>query len=73
MIESPLFQQLKAEWTHEATIRTLMKFLIGRFGPKAKGLETAIKAIDDEARLEELARHAATCRSLGSFRKQLAS
>ncbi len=73
MIESPLFQELKAEWTQETTIRILMRVLVGRFGAKAKAIEPAIKAIDDEARLEELVEHAATCRTLGSFRKQLAS
>jgi hypothetical protein len=50
-----------------------MRVLVGRFGAKAKAIEPAIKAIDDEARLEELAEYAATCRTLGSFRKQLAS
>ena len=55
----------------ETTIRILMTILVGRFGSKAKALETEIKAIDDEARLEELVEHAATCRTLGSFRKQL--
>ena len=80
MIESPLFQELRSEWTQEgkiegkieAKIEDLMTFLVGRFGSKAKALETEIKAIDDEARLEELHLHAATCRTLGSFRKQLA-
>jgi hypothetical protein len=76
MIESPLFQELKAEWTQEAaretTIRILMRVLVGRFGAKAKAVETEIKAICDEARLEELAEYAGTCRTLDSFRKQLA-
>jgi uncharacterized protein (TIGR02391 family) len=75
MIESPLFQELKAEWTQETaretTIRNLMRFLVGRFGAKAKALETEMKAINDEARLDGLVEHAATCRTLGSFRKQL--
>jgi len=72
MIESPLFQELRAELTHETTIRHIMTILVGRFGSKAESLETEIKAIDDEARLEELLLHAATCRTLGSFRKHLA-
>jgi hypothetical protein len=80
MIESPLFQELRAESTQEAkieaaretTIRNLISFLIGRFGSRAKTLETEINAIGDEARLKELLLHAATCRTLGSFRKQLA-
>jgi hypothetical protein len=76
MIESPLLQELKAEWTQEAMreakIEDLMTFLVGRFGSKAESLETEIKAIGDEARLKELIKYAATCRTLGSFRKQLA-
>jgi hypothetical protein len=80
MIESPLFQELRAESTQEAkieaaretTIRNLISFLIGRFGSRAKTLETEINAIGDEARLKELLLHAATCRTLGSFRKHLA-
>ena len=50
-----------------------MSILVARFGAKAKALETELKAIDDEARLQELVKHAATCRTLGSFRKQLSS
>jgi len=79
MIESPLFQELKAEWAREARIEAkiegriedLMTLLVGRFGSRAKALETQIKAIRDDARLKELIKHAATCRTLGSFRKQL--
>jgi hypothetical protein len=37
---------------------------------KAEALETEIKAINVEARLEELLLRAAICRTLGSFRKQ---
>jgi hypothetical protein len=80
MIESPLFQELKAEWTQEAkveaaretTIRNLMSILVRRFGSEAEALETEVKAIDDDPRLEGLLLHAATCRTLGSFRKRLA-
>jgi hypothetical protein len=72
MIESPLMQELKEEWTREAVIEDLMAVLVGRFGTKAQALETEIKAIDDAARLRELVKHAATCRSLSSFRKRVA-
>jgi len=69
MIESPLIDELKAEWTRE----TLISFLVARFGSKALALETELKAIDDETRLQELVKHAATCRSLNSFHKKLSS
>jgi hypothetical protein len=47
-----------------------MAILVGRFGSRAEALETEIKAINVEARLEELLLRAAICRTLGSFRKQ---
>jgi len=73
VIESPLLEELKAEWTPETTIESLTDVLVARFGSKAQALETELKAIDDEARLRALIKHAATCRTLGSFRKQLSS
>ncbi len=86
MIESPLMQELKKEWTEEGVrkgrrkgrregvrdgeIKALMTFLIRRFGAQAEAIETEIKATDD-ARLKELLEHAATCRSLAAFRRKL--
>jgi hypothetical protein len=67
MIESPLIQELIAERACEAVIDVL----VARFGPKAKSLETELKAISEESRLKELLKHAATCRSLAAFRKKL--
>jgi Mg2+ and Co2+ transporter CorA len=67
MIESPLYQALKEEWACEAVIDVL----VARFSPKAKSLETELKAISEESRLKELLKHAATCRSLAAFRNQL--
>jgi hypothetical protein len=69
MIESPLIQELIAERTRE----TLIDFLVARFGAKAESVESELKAIDDEMRLKELVRHAATCRSLSAFRKRLSA
>jgi len=76
MIESPVLQELKEEWTREgareAVLKDLIKVLVTRFGSKAEALETELKAIGEEGRLRELVVHAATCRSLSSFRKRLA-
>jgi hypothetical protein len=69
MIESPLIQEPIAERTRE----TLVDVLVARFGAKAESVKTELKAIDDEAQLKELVRHAATCRSLSAFRKQLSA
>jgi hypothetical protein len=73
MIESPVLQELKEEWTRETVIDDLMTFLVGRFGAKAEALKIDLQAIDDEARLKELIKHAATCRTLSAFRKQLST
>ena len=78
MIESPLLDELKAEWTLEArreatretARRAILKFLEARFGAAACSLETQLKTID-ENRLDDLLSLAATCRSLASFRKKL--
>jgi hypothetical protein len=73
MIESPSVEQLKAEWTRETMVKDVTDVLVARFGPKAEALKGELKSNEDETRLEELINRAATCRSLGSFRKQLAS
>ncbi len=75
MIESPLFQELRAEWTQEGKLEgrmeDIMSILVGRFGAKATELETEINAIGEDARLQELLLHAVTSRSLGWFRRRL--
>ncbi len=73
MIESPLVDELKAEWTREMLLKAVIDILVARFGPRAEGLETELKAIGDEARLKELVKLAATCRTLSLFRKQLSA
>ncbi len=55
----------------DGEIKALMTVLIQRFGARAESLETEIKATGNDARLKELLEHAATCRSLASFRKAL--
>ena len=73
MIESPVLQELKNEWTREgakemareATIRVL----VARFGEKAGELKAELDAIDDTTRLEQLitlAGGAATWRRSGN-------
>ncbi len=71
MIESPVLQQLKAEWTYEAHRKDVIKFLVARFGDEAKGLRAKLDMIDDEARLEELVEAAGTSPDLDAFRKRL--
>ena len=45
---------------------------MGRFGPAAKELEVELKAVEFD-RLSDLAKFAAKCRNLASFRKRLLS
>jgi hypothetical protein len=74
MIESPVLQELKEEWTKEGKSEgkreATIKFLQARFGAAALALEPGVNAVDDD-RLDELLDLAATSRSLGSFRKKL--
>ena len=72
MIESPVLQELKAEWTREAKLRTLVDVLVARFGPQAEEIATQLETIADDARLKELVELAALCSDLPSFRKELA-
>ncbi len=75
MIESPLMQELRKEWTEEGMregeIKALMTLLVRRFGAAAEALETEMRATGDDARLKDMIEHAVTCRSLASFRKKL--
>jgi hypothetical protein len=76
MIESPVLQELKAEWTREAVRegarRAIVGFLVARFGPHAEEIATQLETIADDARLKELVELAALCSDLPSFRKELA-
>ena len=80
MIESPVLQELKAEWTRDAAReaalqtnrRTIVDFLVARFGPEAEEIATQLETIADDARLKELIKLAAVCSDLPSFRKELA-
>jgi hypothetical protein len=75
MIESPVLQQLKAEWTQEgareAHRKDIIESLTARFGDEAENLAAKLDVIDDESRLKELVRAAATCPDLDAFRKRL--
>ena len=74
MIESPVLQELKAEWTREgaieATRKDIARFLAARFRVDAKSLEAELKSVDDD-HLGNLVELAANCPNLESFRMQL--
>ena len=73
MIESPVLQELKAEWTREDKRRTILDFLVERFGPEAEEIATQLETIADDTRLKKLIKLAALCTDLQSFRKELAA
>ena len=66
MIESPVIQELKAEWTREAAReakhRIIVDVWVARFGPEAEEIATQLQTIADDARLKELVKFAAVLR-----------
>jgi hypothetical protein len=72
MIESPVLQQLKAEWTREAHRRDIIDVLVTGFGTLAEVVETDLNIIDDEKRLKKFVKLATACNDLEVFRGQLA-
>jgi hypothetical protein len=76
MIESPVLQQLKAEWTQEgaregareAHRKDIIILLVARFGDEAEDLRAKLDMIGDEAQLNELVTLAAVCPDLSAFR-----
>ena len=45
MIESPVLQELKAEWTREDKRRTIVDFLVERFGPEAEEIKPSSRPL----------------------------
>jgi hypothetical protein len=43
MIESPVLQELKGDWTRETLIKAVIDFRVARFGAKAEALETELQ------------------------------
>jgi hypothetical protein len=70
MIESPVLQELKAEWTRETTCRNIARALAARFGVDAKEWEAELNSVDDD-HLDNLVELAATCSDLELFREHL--
>ncbi|QEH38606.1 hypothetical protein OJF2_72100 [Aquisphaera giovannonii] len=59
------------EADHEAACRIILEVLGARFGSAAKELRAELAAINDDARLGELARLAGTCKTLEAFHARL--
>jgi hypothetical protein len=75
MIESPLYQEVVEEAERKGETRAMQQAILDvletRFGPAAQALEVDLKSVEFD-RLSDLVKFAAKCRSLSSFRKQLA-
>jgi predicted transposase YdaD len=69
MIESPLIQELLAERMHKAIGRVLTE----RFGTVLPEIGPALRAIQDETKLDELLGWAVRCPDLDAFRTRLFS
>ncbi len=72
MIESPVLQRFLAEEMSESMARLLVRVLESRFGALGSSLATAILAIQDPTRLNDLMVVAANCRDLDAFQAELA-
>ena len=77
MIESPVLQELKAEWAGEAARdarhQDVLSVLTARFGREPEGLSELVKAVDDLEGLADLLRFAVICPDLDAFRVRLGS
>jgi hypothetical protein len=67
MIESPLIQELLAEQTQ----KTILNILRARLGSVPTEVVTALQAITNDERLQQLAIQAASCQDLAAFRARL--
>jgi hypothetical protein len=69
MIESPLIKELVAEFKQE----DIQRILEDRFGPLPAEIGSALKRIEDIARLNELLVWSARCPDLAAFQARLTS
>jgi hypothetical protein len=73
MIESPLIQELMQEVAAGRCHKDVLRFLAGRFGSVPQDVEAAVRAIQEESRLDPLLDWAASCPDLEAFRQRLVS
>jgi len=75
MIESPLIQELEAEFTSKATHKAMHKSILvvleARFGTIPEDVRTAVQRVQDESALLALTQLAARCPDLDEFREGL--
>jgi hypothetical protein len=75
MIESPLIQELEAEFTskamHEAMRESILLVLESRFGPTPDDIRAAVQRIQGQSTLRAVTSLAARCPDLDTFRREL--
>ena len=75
MIESPILQELKAEWSRETMLETMVNGILAvlqvRFGPLPEEFVGTLGAITDTKRLDALHRFAVICPDLDTFQTDL--
>jgi hypothetical protein len=69
MIESPVLQEFVAKGQR----KSIMVFLIARFGPAARTVGPALDLITDEEKLDGLTELAAKCPDLETFETEISS
>ena len=71
MIESPVIQEMLAEYAAKKIQESIVLFLSGRFGKVTKTVTAQLKRIDDLETLRELVTFSSICPDLKSFRARL--
>ena len=71
MIESPLIQEIGAEFERTGQVKTMLRFLKARFGTVTPTITAGLEQVKEDDRLARLTDHAATCPSLQAFEQCL--
>src|ERR1700683_2580569 len=69
MIESPLIQEIGAEFKREGQVEVMIHQLEGRFGPVGPDIAAGLARVKDKEKILRLSLHVATCASLQDFEK----
>jgi hypothetical protein len=72
-IESPLIQEVVEEVVAQRVHKAILRVLATRFGSVPQDIEAAVRAVQDESRLDQLVDWTVLCPDLEAFRTRLAS
>jgi hypothetical protein len=71
MIESPLIQEIGAEFARARQVKDIIEFLKARFDTVSADIKAGLEQVRGEQKLTRLLRHAAKCRSPQAFEELL--